>query len=329
MLFRSTNVAETRDVFAQAEAKLTEAVSATAGVRTGNVRFIATDRFLSNGNDSGELKFGYTNPVVGLRWKLQPGLALHVSAGRGFESPTLGELAYRADGAAGFNSKLLPQTSQQVEAGVRWNTGDLNLDATLFQAKTDNEIGVLTNIGGRSSFQNVGRTQRQGWELGLGWQVLKSLRWQLALTALNATYRDNFLTCAGAPCVTANVPVPSGNRIAGTVSKNAFSELAWQPWAGQPTTFALEWRAQGRMPVNDVNSDFAGGYGEASLRASHTWLLGQSAAADRKLELLVRVDNVGNRSHAGSVIVNDGNARFFEPAAPQNFLLSIRYSAGF
>jgi iron complex outermembrane recepter protein len=254
---------------------------------------------------------------------------LHVSAGRGFESPTLNELAYRADGSAGFNTTLLPQTSQQIEAGVRWNAGDVNLDATLFQAKTENEIGVLTNSGGRSSFQNVGRTKRQGLELGMGWQVFKSLRWQLALTALNATYSNNFLTCAGTPCTTPTLAVPSGNRIAGTVAKSAFTELAWQPWAGQPTTFALEVRGQGGMPVNDVNSDFAGGFIEASLRASHTWLLGENAGVKRKLELLARVDNVSNKSHVGSVIVNDGNARFFEPAAPRNALLSLRYSAGF
>ena len=328
-----TNLVETRDVFAQAEAKLTDSLSATGGVRTGNVRFTATDRYLSNGNDSGELKFSYTNPVIGLRWKLQPGLAVHVSAGRGFESPTLNELAYRPDGSAGFNTLLLQQTSQQIEAGVRWNTGDVNLDATLFQAKTENEIGVLTNFGGRSSFQNVGRTQRQGLELGMGWQMFKNLRWQLALTALNATYSDNFLTCAvttpPTPCNTPTLAVPSGNRIAGTVAKNAFSELAWQPWASQPTTLAVEWRAQGRTPVNDVNSDFAGGYGEASLRASHTFLLGQTATAGRKLELLARIDNVSNKSHVGSVIVNDGNARYFEPAAPRSALLSLRYSAGF
>jgi len=328
-----TNLVETRDVFAQAEAKLTDTFSATGGVRTGNVRFTATDRYLSNGDDSGALKFSYTNPVIGLRWKLQPGLSLHVSAGRGFESPTLNELAYRPDGSAGFNTTLLPQTSQQLEAGVRWNTGEVNLDATVFHAKTENEIGVLTNSGGRSSFQNVGRTQRQGLELGVGWQVFKSLRWQLALTALDATYSDNFLTCAvtspPTPCLKPTVAVPSGNRIAGTVAKSAFSELAWQPWAGQPTTFALEVRAQGGMPVNDVNSDFAGGFIEASLRASHAWLFGQSAGANRKLELLARVDNVNNRAHVGSVIVNDGNARFFEPAAPRSALLSLRYSAGF
>ena len=324
-----TNLAETRDVFAQLEAKLTEAISATAGVRTGHLRFLATDRYLSNGNDSGELKFSYTNPVVGLRWKLQPDLALHISAGRGFESPTLNELAYRADGTAGFNTNLLPQSIQQLEVGLRWKTGELNLDATVFQARTNNEIGVLTNTGGRSSFQNVGHTQRQGLELSLGWQVFKNLRWQTALTSLNATYSDNFLTCASTPCVAPTLAVPRGNRIAGTTPKTVFSELAWQPWAGLPTTFALEWRAQGRMPVNDVNSDFAAGYSEAGLRASHTWLLGHNASADRKLEALARIDNVANRSHVGSVIVNDGNARFFEPAAPRNFLLSLRYSAGF
>ncbi len=324
-----TNTVETRDMFVQAEARLSDSVSATAGLRGGDVRFNATDRYLSNGDDSGALKFRYANPVLGLSWKLQPGLTLHASAGRGFESPTLNELAYRPDGNAGFNDALQPQTSQQVELGARWNQAGLSVDATLFHARTDNEIGVLTNAGGRATFQNVGRTRRQGAELGLGWQVARGLRWQLALTWLDATYSDNFLTCAGLPCTTATLNVPAGNRIAGTVARSAFSELAWRPWADQPTTFAVEWRAQGRTAVNDVNSDFAGGFAEASLRASHSWLLGANAVNGQRLELLARIDNVGNRRHVGSVIVNDSNGRFFEPAAPRSALLSLRYSAGF
>ncbi len=324
-----TNTVQTRDVFAQAEALLTDSLSATGGLRGGDVRFKAADRYLSNGDDSGTLKFHYANPVLGLAWKLQPGLTLHASAGRGFESPTLNELAYRPDGSAGFNSALKPQTSQQFELGARWNRAGLNVDATVFQARTENEIGVLTNAGGRSSFQNVGRTKRQGAELGAGWQVARNLRWQLALTWLDARYADSFLACAGIPCTAPTLPVPAGNRIAGTVAHAAFSEIAWRPWADQPTTFAVEWRAQGRTAVNDVNSDFAGGHGEAALRASHVWTLSGDTATGQRVELLARVDNVTNRSHVGSVVVNDANGRYFEPAAPRSALISVRYSAGF
>ena len=326
-----TNTVQTRDLYAQAEARLTDTLSATAGLRGGDIRFNATDRYLSNGDDSGALKFNFVNPVLGLSWKLQPGLTLHASAGRGFESPTLNELAYRPDGNAGFNDALRPQSSQQIEVGARWNRADVNVDATVFHARTDNEIGVLTNAGGRSSFQNVGRTRRQGAELGLGWQVASRLRWQLALTWLDARYADSFLTCAGVPCtpVTPKLNVPAGNRIAGTAPHAAFSELAWRPWADQPTTLAVEWRAQGRTAVNDVNSDFAGGFGVAALRASHVWALSGDAVTGQRLELLARVDNVSNRRHVGSVVVNDANGRYFEPAAPRSALLSLRYSAGF
>ena len=45
-------------------------------------------------------------------------------------------------------------------------------------------------------------------------------------------------------------------------------------------------------------------------------------------ELLARVDNLFDRVHAGSVIVNDGNARYFEPGAPRNFLLGVRLVGG-
>jgi iron complex outermembrane recepter protein len=43
---------------------------------------------------------------------------------------------------------------------------------------------------------------------------------------------------------------------------------------------------------------------------------------------LVRLDNATDRYYAGSVIVNEGNSRFFEPAMPRNWLLSLsaRYS---
>jgi len=76
--------------------------------------------------------------------------------------------------------------------------------------------------------------------------------------------------------------------------------------------------------VNDTNSDFASGYGLLSLRA--LWRLGLGPG---QLELLGRVDNLADRRVAGSVIVNEANQRFFEPAAGRNFLASVRWSQRF
>jgi iron complex outermembrane recepter protein len=110
------NSATTRDIYAQAELPLGESFALSGGVRSGKVKLDASDNYLSNGDDSGRRDFSYTNPVLGVRWQLARGLNLHVSVARGFESPTLGELAYRTDGSGGFNTTLQPQRASNTKS---------------------------------------------------------------------------------------------------------------------------------------------------------------------------------------------------------------------
>jgi iron complex outermembrane recepter protein len=282
---------------------------------------------LSNGDDSGELSFAYTLPALALRWQPADNLSLYASVGKGYEAPTLGELAYRPTGGGGLNTNLKAQNSTQLELGVKWRAPELglNVDAALFKANTRDEIGVLTNAGGRSTFQNVGSTKRDGIEASATWRIAAQWRTQVALTVLNATYQDNFLTCAGVPCATPTVAVPAGNRIAGTLPKTLFAEVVWAPGLGANAfELALETRGQGRQPVNDVNSDFASGHGLLALRAMWRADLGPGA-----LEVLARIDNAADRRVAGSVIVGDTNQRFFEPAAGRNGSVSVRWKQKF
>ena len=316
------NRVRTQDAFAQAEWELGPSWSASAGLRRGRITLNSADRFLANGDDSGALDFSYTLPVLALRWQPSPQWTAYLNAGRGFEAPTLNELAYRSDGSAGFNFALKPQRSRQWEAGLKWRAGSAALDAALFRADSTDEIGVQTNSGGRSSFRNVGRTARQGLELAWRWQPAPAWRVETSATWLDATYRDPFLACAGTPCTAPTLPVPAGNRIAGTLARAAFGELAWRV---QPTLeLALEARAQGRLPVNDVNSDFAAGHVLVNARLRHTLAWGDST-----LETLLRLENLADRSVVGSVIVGEGNGRFFEPAPGRSWVLGLRWSLAF
>jgi iron complex outermembrane recepter protein len=317
-----TNEAKTTDGYAQFEWRFAPAWVASGGVRSGHADLSSKDNYQNglNGDDSGELRFGYTNPVLGLRWTAAPGLNLHASVARGFESPTLGDLAYRPDGIGGFNTALRPQKSRQVEFGAKWRTGAAQFDAALFRVDTTDEIGVATNAGGRSAFQNVGRTRRSGAEVAVRWQATDALHALTSVTLLDAKYRDNFLTCTGIPCNAAAVPVPAGNRIAGTNRGNAFAELGWKPRADQE--YGLELRAASAITVNDTNTDGTPRYLLANLRASKRYALNGALS----LELLARIDNLFDKVYAGSVIVNDANGRFFEPGAPRTLLLSLKVS---
>lgn len=312
------NRAETRDLFVQAEWAIAPQWNASFGLRHGTVDLSADDAYLSNGDDSGALDFRYTNPVLGLRWRPMSGLDLHASVARGFESPTLGELAYRADGNGGFNGGLKAQTSHQLELGAKYRRDAYALDLTLFEARTTDEIGVATNAGGRSAFQNVGRTLRRGFELGVTWRPTVAWLARVSASWLDATYRDGFLTCAGIPCNAPTVTVPAGNRIAGAPRENLFAEVAWRDQRWGET--GIELRAVGDVPVNDRNTDVAGAYETLALR----WSKGYTIGAGMQLEWLLRVDNLLDRRYAGSVIVNDANGRFFEPGAPRSGLIGLR-----
>jgi iron complex outermembrane receptor protein len=316
------NRARSTDGYVQGELALPAQLYLMGGLRSGRVELSAADNFLGNGDDSGDLSYDYNNPVLGLRWAAMPGLNLHLSVARGFESPTLGELAYRADGSGGFNTALQPQTSRQAEAGLKWRAGAWALDLALFEIRTSDEIGVATNSGGRSAFQNVGRTLRRGAEIGLAFKPGGAWRAQVSASTLEATYRDSFLVCAGVPCTAPTLPVAAGNRIAGAPKGSVWAELVWA--GGVWGEWALEARGMGRTAVNDRNTDFAAGYAVGALRWSKAYTLG----AGLKLEILARVDNLTDHHHTGSVIVGEANSRFFEPGAPRSGLIALRLVAG-
>jgi iron complex outermembrane recepter protein len=296
------NRVENRDAFVQASAELHPLWTLTGGVRTVDVRFRTQDSFIvgANPDDSGGVSYHGVNPVLGLTWHAAPTLNVYANAGRGFETPTFNELAYR-NGATGLNTDLRASRANHVELGAKWKIDAAQrLDVALYGIDTRDEILVDTNVGGRSTFKNAERTERRGIEFSHLAQLTDTLHSTLSLTALRARF-DN------------------GNRLPGTPDRSAFAELAWAPkaaWGGFHA--GVELVHTGALYVHDDNRDAAPAATVFNLRAG----LAQDVAGWRFTQLL-RVDNAGDRRYAGSVIVNEGNGRFFEPALPRTWLLAV------
>ncbi len=304
-----------------------------AGVRRSFVRFASKDRYVvttsgaTNPDDSGGVGYRATLPVVGLLYAATPAVHLYAPAGKGVETPTLNELAYRPDGATGLNLALRPARSDSVEAGVKTRLAlpddtALRVAVALFETRTRDEIVTLSNIGGRSTYTNAGRTRRGGIELSADWRFAADWSLQFAGTVLDARYRDPFATCNAAPCVVPTVRVPVGNRIPGTAANSAYLQLAYAPDQGWRA--GLEARRSGRVEVDDANSDAASSY--AVLNARIGYLLRVSRWT---FEGFARVDNATGRRYAGSVIVNEGNGRYFEPAQGRAGLVGATASVAF
>jgi iron complex outermembrane receptor protein len=73
------------------------------------------------------------------------------------------------------------------------------------------------------------------------------------------------------------------------------------------------------VPVNDQNSEFADGFSILNVAAG----LVQERGRWRVTEF-VRIDNLTDRKYAGSVIVNDANRRYYEPAPRRNYVLGVQ-----
>jgi iron complex outermembrane receptor protein len=315
-----SNVVQNFDQYAQADWSVAERWRVSAGLRHSRVKFDSQDHYIvpGNGDDSGSVSYGATSPVLGVVYHATDSLNLYAALGRGFETPTLNELAYRPSGATGLNFNLQSATSRQWELGAKRQFGDAwALNAALFRARTGNEISVLANTGGRSVYQNVGSTRRDGVEATLngrwqgGWSTFVSASY------LDAVYRDGFLTCTAAPCAKPTTSIAAGNRIPGIPRATLFTELAWahRPW-GLET--AIEWRRVGRLYVDDGNTDATAPSSVFNLRVA----LAQQAGRWSFREFL-RVDNIADRAYVGSVIVNEGNSRFFEPAPGRTWLVGL------
>ncbi len=322
------NQAENSDVFAQGTALLSERWSVTGGLRHSTVRFISEDYYLADGRDgSGQMRYSATNPVLGLTWHARETLNVYANYGKGFETPTLAEVAYRESGGAvlaEFNPSLKAATSRHYEAGLKWAPGaGTRLDFTVFQITTSDEVVVARNASGQTAFTNAPGTERRGVELSGRTLVHPQVSLSLAATAIDARYSQTFsYVSAGTPFT-----VLADSRLPGIPQNYIFSELLWSSQAQQAarvvqrtgTRAGLEIVSAGRLYANDSNVDSAEGYTVFHLKASHGWAVGKGS-----LTAYARIDNVDDKAYVGSVIVNQAASQFYEPAPGRNWTLGAR-----
>jgi iron complex outermembrane receptor protein len=173
---------------------------------------------------------------------------------------------------------------------------------------------VDTNVGGRSTYQNSGRTKRRGVEAGTDWHIAEPWHLQLAYTYLDASYTDAYHTCTTSPCAVPNTLVEPGNRLPGVPKNDAFAQLRYGLEVGMHYAATAQYVSS--VAANDVNSVFAPGYAVFGVSAGYA-----AHVASGSWNAFVRINNLLDRHYVGSLIVDDSNHGYFESAAPLSILV--------
>jgi iron complex outermembrane receptor protein len=322
------NTARNSDQYLQVQWVPAEAWDLGFGVRHSRVRFKSEDHYIvsGNGNDSGSMHFSATTPTASVMFKQSPAWHVYATAGRSFETPTLNEVAYRTTSGTdtGWNFGLKASRAEHLELGVKaqpWPS--VQVDAAVFHIDADDEIAIDINAGGRATYHNVGRSARRGLEAGGQWRLAREWTAQAALSWTEAHYLDSFSSTTISGNTTTTSAVAAGNGLPGVASRLIFVEMVWRP-ASKPWQAALEVRHMGSVWVNDLNTEHAPPSTLWALRA--TWR--QVWAGGWRLDMLTRIDNLANTHAVGSVIVNEGNKRYYEGAPGRSLTLgaSLTYS---
>lgn len=291
----------------------------SAGVRNSLVRVTSRNRFNAGANNgvmpTSSVHYAATTPVAGVTYRATDHLHWYGAYGRGFETPTLNEVAYRStDGSVPGLNSLKPARSSNYEVGVKYKQPHISANLAAFHIDTRNELAVLSSAGGRTVYQNVAATQRRGMELSIE-SNMGSIDSTVAYTMLRAQVSRAYTSCIGLPCVL--TAVAAGNQLPAVPKNSLYAAVTWR---GDRHGLAItgETVRRSRLYANDTNTQSAEGYWLANLQFRWKKTIGAW-----RLSAAGRIDNVTDQRYVGSVIVNDGNGRFFEPEPGRTFSLMV------
>jgi outer membrane receptor protein involved in Fe transport len=280
---------------------------------------------------NGDHSFKRFNPALGLAYNPSDSLTTYASYNEGMRVPTPVELSCADPNAPcslpnafASDPALKPVISRSFELGARGRLGaSWSWSAAMFRTSLQDDIQFISSGGGATSagyFQNVGRTLRQGLELGLAgkWDALTlsanfsqvDATFQTPLT-LNSPSNSTALAIGCATCT--DILVRPGNRMPGAPRHTLKFRVAYA--ASSAVSVGLQMQAQSSQYArgDENNQDVNGPVpGFAVFNLDARWRVAKG------WETFVKVDNLFDRRHSNfgtlgqNVFTGPGNS--FDPS---------------
>jgi iron complex outermembrane receptor protein len=305
--FDQNEQVDSTGIYVQGEYRLNDAWTLQAGLRYDELSYDVSDRFLSDGDDSGTLDFDEVSPSLGLNYKTATGVAF-ASYSSGFETPTTTELA-NPDASGGFNQALKPQSADNFEIGYKGGTENLYYEVSLFQIDLEDELipFELPAFPGRDFYSNAVSSSRTGLETAASWHHDSGFGIEGSFTWSDFEF-DLFIDDNGND--------HSGNKLPGLPER--FGYLGFTYAADNGFSGILEGVYAGDLYANNANTAKVSSYTVANLRfsidiESGNWLFRTYAG----------INNLFDEKYNDNIRINAFGGRYFEPAPGRHVYVGV------
>jgi len=298
--------------FLQNELSISERVQLSFGVRYDEVEFEVTDHWFANtsvsnpsGDDSGAKKFTDTSPMVGLVVELTDNVSFYTTYSSAFETPTTTEFALPG-GGGGFNQALVPQTASNYEVGLRGAIGEKQrYEVSVFTIDVEDELigSEIVTSPGRFSFENAGKTSRDGVEFNWTANPTDHIRTTVSYTYSDFTFTEFIenITIANPGGVDR-----SGNVIPGTPENMLFAEFEYR--APRGWFVAVDAIYVDEQFGDSANTVVIPDYTLANIRMGYDFELDRLV-----LSPFIGANNLSDDAYTANARVNAAANRYFEP----------------
>jgi len=292
--------------YIQNETKLTDTAELTVGLRYDNIQFDVTDRFLSDGDDSGKVDFQEVSPTAGISIKRGEDTHLYATISQSFETPTTTEFANPFGG--GFNQTLEPQEATNYEVGIKTLTDNYRFEVALFHIDIENELTPYQLVpGGTVFFENAGSSSRDGLELSYTRQLAEQVSFSMAYTYSDFVFErftDN------------NGNVFDGNQTPGIPQDLFHVDLSWFGDSGFYATWDTLYT--GELFADNANATKVESSSVSNIRLGHNGYYD-----DWEVSTFLGVNNLFDEAYNNNIRINAFVGRYFEPAPERNVYIGI------
>ncbi len=303
------------NLFFQMESEFFERLYISAGINGNLTRFVYTDRFLSNGDQSGKHDYKpVLSPRLGINFLIVPKFSVFGNVSNGFSTPTFEETLL-PEGQ--INQNIKPENGWNYEAGIRTNFSEqFQFSASYYLIYIKNLL--VARRTGEDAYigVNAGESLHPGLEAEIKWSVLPAGNFPNLILAGNATLANYHFTD-----FVDNETNYSGKNLPGTAKNTWFANCNFN--ATPNINLNIRYRYTGEMPVNDANSDFTKASGITNFELKYS-----GRFKHLQVELKGGIQNLFDVHYASMLAVNApafgaSLPRYYYPGEPRNYYFSV------